>query len=412
MGDLGLCSAVSMGNSKQHVWLVHGTWAHGILRSMLWHWLPKWRPTRVAWPQMRGALEAAGCVVHDFIWSGRNSHAERLAAGDRLALEIETVRRECGDGPSPARVFLVSHSHGGNVALYAGARLSPPPEGIVCLATPFLHVEPLNLDTGAFEQLRGALSIIAFLVAFTIWSITTYNRLPIRDTITVFLGLAVAVLVGWVVSRLVLAAKSRFERAAGQAAAEAQQLEPAPPAGPVLLLRKAGDEASAILLTGQLGEWLTTKIWKLLSTLRSLPDRLIELLVRRHPRIAVSLFFIAGGGIFTTSKIRNDTDLPWRILGWAILGVVLATVTVAALQALLGIALIVLSYLRLGRGSQALLAPLLLKITTEAVPAGAHSLRVTKGSGTGALAHSEIHHDERVIAQIVGWIAGGAAPPP
>ncbi|MEM6393798.1 MAG: hypothetical protein AAF797_13575 [Planctomycetota bacterium] len=77
-------------------------------------------------------------VVEVHQWKSPNSHRRRRAAAMDLA---ELLRREA---PGYDRVFLVGHSHGGNVAALAAgeAQLEGelPIDGVVMLSTPQLHL--------------------------------------------------------------------------------------------------------------------------------------------------------------------------------------------------------------------------------------------------------------------------------
>ena len=53
-----------------------------------------------------------------FNWSGRNSHSARIAAGKQLGEFIRRLKNERPDRPC----YVIAHSHGGNVALYALSR--------------------------------------------------------------------------------------------------------------------------------------------------------------------------------------------------------------------------------------------------------------------------------------------------
>ena len=76
-----------------------------------------------------------------FCWNGTNSSKARSAAAESLAERLrETLSR-----PPESDHFLIAHSHGGNVALYALMRspeLAGSLKGVVCLSTPFLEVRP------------------------------------------------------------------------------------------------------------------------------------------------------------------------------------------------------------------------------------------------------------------------------
>lgn len=113
------------------VTLVHGTFARG-----------------TAWTQAGSSLreriaDALKVSVDDvlfdvFEWSGRNTHKARIKAGHELATHIEAVRKSL---PKTIRHFIIAHSHGGNVALFAHKHL--PAEfhalGIATLGTPFVY---------------------------------------------------------------------------------------------------------------------------------------------------------------------------------------------------------------------------------------------------------------------------------
>src|SRR5262245_43471765 len=81
-----------------------------------------------------------GVRIETFSWSGANSHRDRLAAGAELKSQLENQLRAYPE----ASHFVISHSHGGNVALYAmrNAGLDGRLQAIVCLNTPFFCVTP------------------------------------------------------------------------------------------------------------------------------------------------------------------------------------------------------------------------------------------------------------------------------
>ena len=63
------------------------------------------------------ALQAlpGSTVFSRFCWSGANAHTDRLRAGDGLAGHLRGLAR-C---QTTAQHFVIGHSHGGNVMLYA-----------------------------------------------------------------------------------------------------------------------------------------------------------------------------------------------------------------------------------------------------------------------------------------------------
>jgi hypothetical protein len=126
-------------NADYVITLVHGTWADtkgwvapgSLLRRELERGLAD---ERTSAPPARGG---GSVVFRAFAWTGANTHAARTEAGAGLARFIRD-----GHAQYPlARHFVIAHSHGGNVALYAmrdrAARAVVA--GIVTLATPFIY---------------------------------------------------------------------------------------------------------------------------------------------------------------------------------------------------------------------------------------------------------------------------------
>ena len=115
--------------------LVHGT-------RLLFSGRPTWTSENSKFRQrLEGAFAPFGCGIrqYEFPWSGTNSMGARKKATDCLR---EVMRRRVDEFPTD-RHLVVAHSHGGNVALHAicGTDLESRIEGIVCMATPFLHVQ-------------------------------------------------------------------------------------------------------------------------------------------------------------------------------------------------------------------------------------------------------------------------------
>jgi pimeloyl-ACP methyl ester carboxylesterase len=112
------------------VTLVHGTWS-----------------SPLKWPQssrLRTALEKklAGARVESFLWSGRNRNADRIEAEIRLTAQLDQQLAAFPD----AKQFVVAHSHGAQVALYALRKpnLAGRIAGVVAMGSPFLIARPRN----------------------------------------------------------------------------------------------------------------------------------------------------------------------------------------------------------------------------------------------------------------------------
>lgn len=145
--------------------LVHGTWA-----------------TRAAWlkedsvfcDHIRQTLGSNARFLA-FAWSGANTQLARLKAADELSVHLTRMMAEHPD----ASHFVVGHSHGGSVALYALLRdkLSNRVDGVICLSTPFISVRERYLGTmrripltlaASFGIMQGLLFTWAFGVLMNI----------------------------------------------------------------------------------------------------------------------------------------------------------------------------------------------------------------------------------------------------
>lgn len=112
--------------------LVHGTFARGA---------PWTHADSLIAKAVQAELPFAKVV--SFQWSGANSHSARIDAGSKLARFGNLLRDE-----GCQRIWIVSHSHGGNVALYAlrDPLMRESVAGIVFLGTPFLQITEHQVD--------------------------------------------------------------------------------------------------------------------------------------------------------------------------------------------------------------------------------------------------------------------------
>lgn len=120
------------GHDNYVVVLVHGTWAQDA------GWM---RDSSTFCTTLEDELKNLGAqsivLIRDFVWSGLNTYRARQEAAAELNKKLYAV---IGDFPRSS-VFVVAHSHGGNVALRAlrdSPRLKARISGVVCIATPFL----------------------------------------------------------------------------------------------------------------------------------------------------------------------------------------------------------------------------------------------------------------------------------
>jgi hypothetical protein len=86
-----------------------------------------------------------------FRWSGKNTNRARLDAATSFGAQL---RQQANTDPQAAQ-FIIGHSHGGNVALYAVGALAAQCRvaGVACLNTPFIGV--LRRNVGQFISNLG-----------------------------------------------------------------------------------------------------------------------------------------------------------------------------------------------------------------------------------------------------------------
>jgi len=87
-----------------------------------------------------------GSEIHPFIWASSIDHADRVAAANNLAEEIDK-RSAMFES-----VTLVGHSHGGNICLLAAGLCKSPINTVVCLSTPHIHIATKDRPRNYFRM--------------------------------------------------------------------------------------------------------------------------------------------------------------------------------------------------------------------------------------------------------------------
>lgn len=113
------------------VYLVPGTWAAGVFRTVVARGLPPppdWTErdsefVKCAQKNLRGS------GIFRLIWGGRNRASDRTNGADVL-------REAIGKDPEKAKI-IICHSHGGSVALESLSKGAMGVKGVVCMNTPF-----------------------------------------------------------------------------------------------------------------------------------------------------------------------------------------------------------------------------------------------------------------------------------
>ena len=216
------------------VTLVHGTWG----RRSSW---------RSATSPLGAALSRSfpNALITPFNWGGANTITSRARAGHALS---EHLHRLITRHPRAAH-WMIAHSHGGTIAMYAlNEEFLRTRVGLICLSTPFIHVRPRAIPRVAKFALAGAAMMLPLVMRELVEDYLWVSMPSPVVGLSVLVALAIGVGIIKTFPRMAL-------RISGDLT-----IVGAKPAH-CLLIRAAGDEASAALGSLQLINWLTTTLW-------------------------------------------------------------------------------------------------------------------------------------------------------
>jgi hypothetical protein len=392
-----------------------------------------------------------------FCWSGSNTHTARLTAGEDLAVHLRDLIEQFPH----AEHFVVAHSHGGNVALYAmkdkvptatGKVLQEQIAGIVTLATPFVAVRPRELpgivrkSVGFTLVLAAVLTVywivdpklsgfpqsnvVGLATLFSLWLVTTAISARLyRGRKFRFMDLLL----------LSLRAKSRPERTQ-LLNRELDRLRPeATDLDRLLVVRPLGDEASMGLVVSQFFSYVQNRV---LNALESAQEFLLRGFSRRSDSTPVERSWAAGAflgllkllsliGLCLSVASYPSLErrlifevLPFNIMGqtkgaetllqqllyfltWFPPMTVLAVYVAFSLASLIGLFGLLLSAIPFG--VDAMFWNNFASTTVETSPLGSSPAQIyVADPQSHGLAHSGIYEDEGAIKQIVEWIRSRA----
>lgn len=109
---------------------------------------------------LKERLEGA-VLFQRYAWTGANTHTARVAASEGLRAQLFSQLRDFPD----AAHFLIGHSHGGNIAVYAlgASELDGKLAGVFCLNTPFVCATRRSHNQVLFF-LFHALALLLFFI--------------------------------------------------------------------------------------------------------------------------------------------------------------------------------------------------------------------------------------------------------
>jgi hypothetical protein len=342
-----------------------------------------------------------------FCWSGGNTLDARRAA----AADLRTQLRK--DKVPPARHFVVAHSHGGNIALYAlrDPEVRKRIAGVATLATPFLIARKRDLGVGSSSLLIAGLVpwfwLAGDLISRFIWPSAGLLPLVVAG-IFFMLSAALIGLREWGADKL------------------AEDLELTTPAqGRLWIARMSGDEATAGLQTAHFAGTIVAQIQLFFVRANEWAERSgasswQTSVWRVAAGLAVAVLFWAVGTLFGVDD-RSAPVLWGFIVGiaigaliilWGLLPQAPRVMMPFAAGLVLPLALALTIPLFLAFGREVAFYSFLLETRTEATPLGDWKsplfdpVRSYTGGREAApgLTHSWIYDQPDVLAALTTWM--------
>jgi hypothetical protein len=409
--------------------LVHGT----KLFRFLWPWgrTPVWiRDSSKLCNELRQGI-TEDVIFRQFEWSGGNSPSAR----EKASLELRASLRSASLEYPSAKHYVIAHSHGGNVALYAfrDASLLEEMSGLVCLSTPFLYAHRRSL--GPFAGMTLSMFAVSVAVAAIMctesliasrWPAWGWSSYPLSSwsysavwaaywlpyfVLLHYLDRAIKSWRGWCEKRL-----SKFE-------------VPLVPARKLLVLRMSADEASSTLAAARIFNWLLGRMWvsgsnisgNSMATCANMFNFLMKhkwgkrlgnlgLASMAFLVLAVGLRVGFKGEIILTSVPSIALLMMLACTAFTILAVLMgwAGILASFLTAIFLLPLVLLmTVAMLPFGAELVLTSFFLDVSPETVPpGGSYEVQRFDSRMEGSLTHTQSYQDDRVSACIVSWING------
>jgi hypothetical protein len=368
---------------RTRIFLVHGTWA-GPTKWFFWKRTDRWVDEGQSFrEELKTAIEKNGRNVEFEVvdWSGYNLHCSRLKAVTTLR---EAINKKLAENDSG---FIVSHSHGGNIALLANSdpNISSRLSGIVCMATPFLVATPIG-----GRALGMSISNLSYL------GLVLLCLLPVVGACWWFFG-QVTILTLLFGGMLALVPCSVLRSHQWPKSEVEASTTPAPTN--LFVIRAPGDEASGALGVSNCFEWLAGFLWRWCAE----PFTTLKGKIALAVALPLTTFCLLWA---TNSYFRESVRIkPWSLISLAIISVVVFFLSAAwlFLLAVQAIRMIV----RGVHGWDLPFRTLGLAVSAEPSPVGTFPvwIHAPKESPMGILAHSRIYENDKVIQEIAKWIS-------
>lgn len=211
---------------------------------------------------VRSSLGENVTLVKPCNWAGQNSFSGRMEATIKLQAHLTGLYKQYPN----AEHYVIAHSHGGNVALYAmnDQNVASMVSGVVCLATPFIipkrRLLGSNRNTDFSERLAWAsftlaILILPYLILIPAFVLGEYfgiesSRFLVTATTLVLLAFFG---VGFAIIDRLSAFTNRLCNSTNLPKLDVHK---------VLIIRSPGDEASALIAGFQLLAWLSDRLYR------------------------------------------------------------------------------------------------------------------------------------------------------
>jgi pimeloyl-ACP methyl ester carboxylesterase len=388
--------------------LVHGTFARGARWTSSTH-------------NFCDNIERAigPCNTYRLLWSGDNCHSERLNAALHLANWLSCQSEH-------SFIYLIGHSHGGNIAALAATILNSRRVRVVTMATPFINIYPRH--AGFLKRREGQSgvdddkSLLLGIAIYVLLGILMSVRQDIISAIGLllvlgFLWLLVATfeLQGFI-ERKMEALIARI-RALGNRIARNSRVSLHN--NSLLILRATGDEASGMLMVSQMTSWALYSILKMLGFLsgvlvvledhaRALLRRISELRVLDWGASIAIWFGYMLSMTYITINIPSLSEIAFQsmLLVFAVFPVFLSLVmripSLVVNPALTIVGAVAAFIANLPFGIDLAASSAIVSITAESAPLGTWPI-TTVVSGNSLLAHSHLYDSEEISSSIADF---------
>ena len=405
------------------VTLVHGTWARGAPWTADTSALHQHLKQKV--PQVREVL------VYE--WTGENTHHARVEGAKGLAAHVEEAKLKY----PRADHYIIAHSHGGNVAVYACSndKFRRSIAGIACLSTPFIRAM-IDWPAAALNP-GGQLFVMSCFELALLWIGLTFGGVGFSWILHWQGSLVLKVLAGLVLLAFVLIVIATGinqlvdgdddSSATEDLVSDVKLDEEIVSSVNLLIIRAPGDEASSALSSIHFASWVADRTYRLLLPIVLMPTRILDRMVTTRkdqistPGTIIALDILAYAGVIVWAwaaywalvsrfqYVNLANPYVFRLEGlWL---VTLPILAVAAPLLVAGVVSVVLAIIgatcRVPFGFPFKVRVFQSRLAVETTPTGRceiHLLRERPPDDFSGLAHSRTYEAGEAISVIADWL--------